>query len=138
MLLTLLMLLVLQGCGVGGGDGSGNTVPVVVTMTMPGPTVALAPQGLFQRLWARLDQLVTPKAWAGPVPPDVGGSPSFIQSVTLTVTANGETLASTTVNVTAGETVMGALDISAGSNRVLTAKVFDGANGTGRCRFPAK
>jgi len=71
------------------------------------------------------------------VPPSVGGSPSFIQSLTLTAIADGETLDSTTVNVTPGETVTASLEVSAGSNRMFTAKVFDGANGTGRCRFTA-
>ena len=69
-LLTVLMLLVLQGCGVSGGDGGdsggGNTVPVVVTVTMPGPTVARAPEGLFQYLWAKVHQVVAPMmAWVG-------------------------------------------------------------------------
>ncbi len=57
--------------------------------------------------------------------------------LTLTATANGETLASSTVKVTAGETVTADLDVSPGSNRVLPAKVFDGSNGTGPCRFTA-
>jgi len=71
------------------------------------------------------------------VPPSVGGSPSFIQSLTLAATANGVTLDSTTVNVTSGQAVTVSLDVSPGSNRVFSTKVFDGANGTGRCRFTA-
>jgi len=89
------MLLVLQGCGVSGGNGGGgNTVPVVVTVTMPGPTVARAPVGLFQRLWAKVHQVVAPmRVWAEYAPrsaqPETPKTPSTLsetQKATLVET----------------------------------------------------
>jgi len=132
----------LGGNGVDPGNGiavdsSGNAYVTGRTNSTNFPTTS------FQStLGGGTDAFVTKIIFSAPVPsatvpPSVGSSPSFIQSLTLTATANGETLDSTTVNVTPGQTVTAALDVTAGTNRMFTASVFDGTNGTGRCRFTA-
>ena len=79
----LVQFLFTQGCGVSGGDGGGggNTVPVVVTVTMPGPTVARAPERLFQYLWAKVHQVVDPMmAWAEDSQPSAHSNPQKSQT----------------------------------------------------------
>jgi len=132
--LILVLLFSLTSCGVGSGDNASSGMSTVaVTVSIPtGSTAAISPPHPLLELYAALKDLVIPSAWA-----QATSAPSFVKSLTISASADGSTLASTTVNVSSGQTATVTLEISAGSGRVITAKAFDGISGTGTLRFQA-